>query len=379
MTLNFRLRARAAVLTAALFFTTLSAALAAPRNIIFLIGDGMGPEHVLAGQVRKVGQEGRLAIHGLPVHTRVTTDNVGGSTTDSAASATALSTGVKTHNGMIGLDADGNVVRTIFEALRDEGMAVGLVTTVTLSHATPAGFSAHVRSRGNEPRIAEQQVYSGADVLIGGGWENFVPNSETDSKRPDELDLLAAARSRGYQVVQTAEEFRNSSDTRILALLQAGALTTHDPEPSLAELTAKAIRVLKGTGKNYFLMVEGGQIDWGGHANDIEQVVDQMVKFDEAIAVAADFAREDGQTLVLVTADHETGGLKITPKGGNKFDHSFSTKGHTSTPVDLYAFGPDAEEFASAKDNTDIPKTIAKLMGVEIGNRGRMASTQATR
>ncbi len=104
-----------------------------------------------------------------------------------------------------------------------------------------------------------------------------------------------------------------------------------------------------------------------------------MVKFDDAIAAAADFAREDGQTLVLVTADHETGGLKITPKGGKEFEHSFSTKGHTPTPVDLYAFGPGAEDFAAAKDNTDIPKIIVRLMGVEIGNRGRMASTQAAR
>ncbi len=309
----------------------------------------------------------------MPVRTLVGTDNAAGKTTDSAAASTALSTGVKTTNGALGLDPEGRPLRTILQALRDEGKAVGLVTTTAITHATPAGFASHVKSRSMEPRIAEQMVASGTHVLMGGGLEFFLPKSMQGSKRSDERDLLQEARSRGYQVALTPQEFASLKDGRILALLQMGGLSTRPPEPSLAEMTARAIRALDATGRGFFLMVEGGQIDWECHANRLEGAVDQTLKFDDAVGAALDFARRDGRTLVIVTADHETGGLEIIPKGGKEFQAKWSTGGHTSARVPLYAFGPGAEALAKAAENVDIPLTLARLYGVQIGRTGSLA------
>lgn len=344
-----------------------------PRNVILLIGDGMGPGQVLAAQLTRHGEAEKLHMQQLPVKTMIGTDNAVGKTTDSAAASTALSTGVKTTNGALGLDPEGRPLRTILQALRDEGMAVGLVTTTPITHATPAGFASHVKSRSMEPRIAEQLISSGTHVMMGGGLENFLPKSKEGSKRSDERNLLDEARARGYQVALTPQEFASLKDGRILALLQMGGLSTNRPEPSLAEMTERAIRALDATGKGFFLMVEGGQIDWECHANRLEGAIDQTLKFDDAVGKAMEFARRDGKTLVIVTADHETGGLTITPRGGKEFDAKWSTGSHTSAKVPLWAYGPGAEALAKAADNVDIPQTLARLYGVKIGHTTGLA------
>ena len=338
-----------------------------PRNVILMIGDGMGTGQVLAAQLSRHGEAGRLNMQQMPVSALIETDNAAGKTTDSAAASTALATGVKTANGVLGLDPEGRPLRTILQALRDKGMAVGLVTTTTISHATPAGFAARVNSRKLEPRIAEQLIASGAHVLMGGGLENFLPKSAKGSKRSDERDLVKEARARGYQVALNPREFASLKDGRILALLQMGGLSTNPPEPSLAELTARAIRALDATGKGFFLMVEGGQIDWECHANRLEGAIDQTLKFDDAVGRALEFARRDGRTLVIVTADHETGGLTVTPKGGKKFEAKWSTGNHTSARVPLFAYGPGSGALSRAGHLVDIPRTLARLYGVEIG------------
>jgi alkaline phosphatase len=264
----------------------------------------------------------------------------------------------------------------LLEAAQAKGMPTGLVATSAITHATPASFGAHVRSRKMETRIAEQLIANKVNVLFGGGRKFFLPKSDPNSGRKDDLDLIARAREAGYLVVETASELRSSRGSHMLGLFQLEALTTAEPEPSLALLTGKAIRALRhaclessaGKGRpGFFLMIEGSQIDWACHDNDAAEAVRQTLLFDQAVEVAVDFALRDGRTLVIVTADHETGGLTLTA-GGNEGDMEltphWSTTGHTGSPVPLWALGPGAAHFAGVQDNTDIPRKIARLLGL---------------
>lgn len=343
----------------------------APRNVILMVGDGMGPNQVIAGQLTRVGEDGKLRMQTCPVHTTVTNLNATGQITDSAASATAFSSGVKTTNGLLGMDPALTPVRTILEAARDRRMAVGLVTTTQITNATPAAFASHIRSRAMDAKIAEQMLSSDADVLIGGGVEFFLPAGRPNSKRTDNWDLIARAKAKSYDVALSPAEFSKLRGARILALLNVGGLTTKPPEPPLANLASRAIQALASSGRGFFLMVEGGQIDWFGHSNDLPGLINQVLLFDDAVGKALDFAKKDGNTLVVITADHETGGLQIERKGGKEFVGTFTRKGHSDTPVDVFAFGPGAERMRQVKDNTDIPKAIAEMLGVAIGYGAR--------
>lgn len=343
------------------------AASAAPRNVILMIGDGMGPNQVISAQLTKVGDKGKLVMQTLPVHSNAITRSVLGDITDSAAAATALATGVKTTNGTLGLDKDGKRLRNLVEAAHAAGHATGVVTTTQITNATPAGFTSHVKNRSQEPEIAEQQLTCGVDVLTGGGLEFWVPKDHSDSKRTDDQDLIAKARQEGYQVALSSADFKALKNKRYIALLNVGGLTTNAPEPSLAEIVKKAVKTLNAQHRGFFLMVEGGQIDWRCHANDLAGSIDQVLKFDSAVKAAQDFAKKDGHTLVIVTADHETGGLELIRGEGAKFEGKFSFTHHSATPVDVWAFGDSSREFAKVRDNTDIPKTIARLTGWKTG------------
>jgi alkaline phosphatase len=255
-------------------------------------------------------------------------------------------------------------------------MATGVVVTSTITHATPASFTAHVKSRKMEDKIAEQLLANRVNVILGGGRKFFLPKSDRDSARKDDVNLMASAREAGYLCIETADALRSAHGPHILGLFQLDALKTTGPEPSLAVLTQKAIQVLKRVNREsiekksgFFLMVEGSQIDWACHANDAKAAVRQVLLFDQAVEAAVDFALRDGHTLVIVTADHETGGLTLAgggneDKGDAEFTVRWSTKGHTGTPVPIYALGPSASQFAGVCDNTDIPKRIARLLGL---------------
>jgi alkaline phosphatase len=343
------------------------------RNVILCIGDGMGLNQVALARLTATGPNGKLHMERLPVNGLVRTHSANRLITDSAASGTAIASGIKTKNGMIGMAPNGTSYRTILEAAQSIGMATGLVATSAITHATPASFAAHVKSRKMETRIAEHLLANRVNVLLGGGRKFFLPKSDPNSGRKDDRDLIAQARAAGYAYVETAAELRSTRAPYLLGLFQAAELTTVPPEPTLAFLTKNAIGSLKtaatspsGRRNGFFLMVEGSQIDWAGHNNDAANCVRQTLLFDQAVRAAVDFALRDGRTLVLVTADHETGGLTIPHRSTDDTDVevAWSTDGHTASPVPIYALGPNAERFAGVYDNTEIPRRLAALLGL---------------
>lgn len=337
------------------------------RNIIMFIGDGMGLSQITAYRIHNVGGEGKLNIERMPVTGLLHTQSIDDLITDSAAGATAMACGFKTRNGMIATLPDNTKVLSILEAARDKGMSTGLVATSSITHATPACFASHVESRGNQTEIARQLIEANVDILLGGGGGYFIPQSAPESKRSDDLNLVAQAQEKGYQFVETAEELLKTSQNRVLGLFRSGALKRESPEPTLAEMTAKSIELLSQNNEGFFLMVEGSQIDWGAHDNDLDYMLWEMASFDEAVKVGLDFALEDKHTLVVVTADHETGGLTIN---GGSFDGSdlevgWTTGHHTGVPVPVFAFGPHSLRFTGVKENSEIPKIFADLLGIK--------------
>ncbi|MHC4194395.1 MAG: alkaline phosphatase [Planctomycetota bacterium] len=337
------------------------------KNIIFCIGDGMGFGQVCLARMKGAGIDGKLYMERLPVVGLIKTHSSNRLVTDSAAAGTALATGFKTNNGMVGVSPEGKRYLTILEAAKDTGMATGLVVTSTIYHATPASFGAHVKSRKNKAKIAEGLLESKINVMFGGGRGHFLPKSDPNSKREDERDLISEAKKAGYSYVQSAKELKSAYGPFLLGLFQVKGLTTKAPEPSLAELTEKAIEILSKKQKGFFLMVEGSQIDWACHAKNADNAVRQTLRFDEAVKSAVDFALKDKQTIVVVTADHETGGLIVKGKDlqCKELEVYWTGKGHSGLPVAVYAFGPGAEIFGGVYDNTEVPKKIAGLLKIK--------------
>jgi alkaline phosphatase len=336
-----------------------SSAETGPKNVILLIGDGMGVTQV----------SGAMTISGNKLK-MTTTRHIGFATTqsydnyvtDSAASGTAISSGHKTRNGMIGKGPDSTDVKLITEELRaKKNMAYGVVSTSAVTHATPASFVAHNISRNDYEGIALDYVRNQPDVFIGGGKSNFV-------NRRDQRDLVKVLENDGYEVVYTMHDLRNVKSNKVAGLLAEGHMSRYSDgrDYALAEATNVAIEVLLRNPNGFFLMVEGSQIDWGGHANDAQYMMEEVFDFDLAVGVALQFASINKNTLVIVTADHETSGMALL--GGNKEDNSikasFATQGHTGVIVPVFAFGPGAENFTGFYDNTDYNKKIKEVLHV---------------
>ena len=336
------------------------------KNIIFLIGDGMGLAQLQAARIRAVGAVGKLYIEKLPVTGIKRTHSVNSLITDSAASGTALATGVKTNNGMICVTPEGKKAKTILEFAREKGMATGLVATSTITHATPASFAAHVPKRSDEATIATHIIENRVNVIFGGGRKFFVPQTFEGSGRKDSKNLIEEAKEYGYKYVETKSEMVSADGEYILGLFQMEPMTTFNPEPMIYEMTSKAIEILSRDKDGFFLMVEGSQIDWGCHKNDPDNTIRQTLLFDLAVKKAMDFALKDKETLVIVTADHETGGIAINGGilSGRVLVLGWTTKGHTGVPVPIYAFGPHAQRFTGVMDNTDVPKIMAELLNI---------------
>ncbi|MBT30592.1 MAG: alkaline phosphatase [Thalassobius sp.] len=318
------------------------------KNIIFLVGDGMGITQVYAGMT---ANHGKLFIENMPVMGMSKTYSSDKYITDSASGATAFSAGKKTYNGAIGVGPDGKPIETILEIAEKNGLATGLVATSSITHATPASFIAHQPKRSMEEEIAADFLKTDIDVFIGGGKKFF-------ADREDGKDLTVELKDKGYQVVYSMEDLAPIKSGKVAALTAENENPpySHGREDMLPNAAEKAIELLSQSEKGFFLMVEGSQIDWGGHKNDIQYVVDEMLDFDRTIAKALEFAAKDKHTLVVVTADHETGGLTLN--GGSiekgEVNAMFTTGSHTAVSVPVFAFGPQAEQFSGYFENTAI-------------------------
>jgi len=290
-----------------------------PKNLIFMIADGFGPASATMARTA-IGRP--LALDAILTGS-VGTGSTSSEVTDSAAAATAYACGIKTYNGAIAVDTLHAPCRTILEAAEERDMATGLVATSRITHATPASFASHVPSRSMEEDIAMQLMDAGVEVLFGGGRATFVAE-EHGGTRADERNLLAEARERGVAVATSREELRDVTRVPALALLVDDHMAyelDRDPaaEPSLAEMTLKALDLLRtsedGRENGFFLMVEGSRIDHAAHENDPVGHLHDILAFDDAVAVAIEFAREYGNTLVVSTSDHETGGMTLGRDG----------------------------------------------------------------
>ena len=333
-----------------------------PLNIIFFIGDGMGLSQITAGKITK----GNLNLEEFKTIGLMMTNSRSDLVTDSAAAGTALATGYKTYNGAISVSVNKKPLKTVVEYAEEKGKSTGLVTSCSVTHATPAVFFAHVKSRDEETLIAEQFVKSGVDLFFGGGWGYFVPESEKGSARDDEKNLLAEL-GKKMKVIKSADEFfKLKAEKRVVGFFAS----KHPPKaskrkPSLADLTSKAIKVLSQNKKGFFLMVEGSQIDWAGHRNNAKKIISETIDFDEAVGAGFDFAKKNQRTLILVTADHETGGFAIhdgSCSGKKVSKTGFTSRNHTATMVPLFAYGPGEENFGGILDNTTVGKKMIQFV-----------------
>lgn len=338
------------------------------KNIVFFIGDGMGIAQIQSARIKSRGATGRLNMELMPVTGFVNTCAADKLITDSSAGGTALASGIKTNNGAIGIDTSGIPYRTILEICQSLGKSTGLVVTSSITHATPATFATHTANRDEEPEIAEQLIYNKVNILFGGGRAFFLPKKVRGSKRKDNRDLIKEAKRLGYTLIEDKIGLMNAEGNYLLGLFQMEDLKNDTTEPSLAEMTKKAIEILNKNPNGFFLMVEGSQIDWECHENQIDRMIEQVLRFDEAVKVGLDFALNDSHTIVLVTADHETGGLGIVGGtiNGDKLDCKWLSSDHTALMVPLFAFGPKAIMFAGVRENTEIPYILAKILGIEV-------------
>lgn len=332
------------------------------KNIIFLVGDGTGLAQITSGQYALVGPDGLLHLQTMPVTGFVKTHSSDNLITDSASGATAYSCGLKTYNGAIGVNPDEVPCKTILELAEEQGLSTGLVSTSSITHATPASFAAHQPQRSMQMQIAEDFLDSGTEVFLGGGVEWF-----SGEMRSDSLDLLSQFEASGYELLFNESDLANSTSERVLGLFADDGMERNEGEPTSEMMTQKALDILSQNEDGFFLMVEGSQIDWAGHGNDTEYLLREVEDFDNAVKAALDFALQDGETLVILTADHETGGMTMQRQTaeGDSLEIYWTTGYHTGVPVPLMAYGPQATEFMGWRDNTYVGLKMAELLGLE--------------
>ena len=323
-----------------------------PRNIILLIGDGMGLTQITAATFE---QGNFINLERFPYTGLQKCHSLNGLITDSGASATAMSTGQKTYNTAIGVDKDTQPLPTLLEIAESRGLATGVVVTSSITHATPAAFYAHVASRKMTEDIAEQLVSSGVDFFVGGGIKFFT------NRKKDQRNLVEELEQKGFFV----SDFSKHKLEELSPIHHKGfgyftaweePLKWSEGRTYLPDASKMAAGFLqKRSEKGFVLVIEGAQIDWAGHANDARYLVDETLDFDRAVGAMLDFAQEDGETLIIVTADHETGGFAINP--GSSKDTlltSFTTTDHTASLVPVFAYGPGGELFQGIFDNTEL-------------------------
>jgi len=346
---------------------------AGPRNVVFMVADGAGIAYWAAAEQA----ESDLAVKSMPVVGLVDTQSADSRVTDSAAGASVYATGVRTDNRTISvapgcralLRSDSMAVKrdptlcepleTVFQLARQRGMATGVVTTTSVVDATPAAFAANSPSRYWDDLLAERFAEAGLSVILGGGRESF-----DGSGRDDGQDLLARMCAAAACLSFPAELVAYRADDRPLIGLFApeGMDPAGARSPTLPQMVDAALARLSRAPDGFIAMFETEGTDNAGHANrPLEEIVAEMLEFDRAVAAVLEFARLDGSTLVIVTSDHETGGLSLPEEGEGKVAE-YTTGGHTGESVPLFAFGPGAERFGGMRDNTEIGRILRELI-----------------
>ncbi|MFP5106902.1 alkaline phosphatase [Neobacillus sp. C211] len=341
------------------------------KNVIFLIGDGMGVSYTSAYRYLKdnpstkeveLTEFDKYLVGQQKTYPEDPHQNV----TDSAAAATAMSAGVKTYNAAIGVDNDGSSVKTVLEAAKEKGKSTGLVSTSEITHATPASYGAHDVSRKNMNAIADDyydEMINGGhkiDVMLGGGVSNFV--------RQDR-NLTEQFQKDGYSYVTNKDEMLKSDNPRMLGLFAPGGmpkmLDREATMPSLNDMTETALNKLSQNKNGFFLMVEGSEIDWAGHDNDIVAAMSEMEDFEKAFKAAIEFAKKDKHTLVVATADHSTGGYSIGARGDyNWFGAPIAAAKRTPDfMAEQIAKGADVEQ--TLKNYIDLQLTAQEIDSVK--------------
>jgi alkaline phosphatase len=338
-------------------------------SVILMIGDGMGFEHVKLAQWVEMGVNGTLSMQELPIQAEVQTRNIENTVTDSAASGTAIATGYKTYNGILSLTLAEVELPSILELSQDLYKSTGIVTTTEVTHATPAAFYSHVLNRGYDTQIVSHLATSNVNIVMGGG------RNKLTSK-------LLTLQDQGYTIINNRSELHSVTGEKVIGLFADNALPYEQDRdrntiPSLAEMTNKSLELLSQDPDGFFLMVEGGQIDWGSHANDKVNTVLETIEFDKAVKTAIDFVNTHDNIILIVTADHETGGLALSSESftqplpsENYTDEineelrinrtreitlSWSSGGHTNEHVPLYALGDRLSSISNTTlDNTQI-------------------------
>ena len=343
------------------------------RNIILLIGDGMGPTQFGAAwlygsralnkelHMVRLMQSGRTGF--------IVNDTADSTVTESAAAATQIACGVKVPARAVGMGTDGrSPCKTILEIAKDRGMATGLITTSGITDATPASFAAHVENRSDEAGVAAQELKLGVDVLMGGRRQFFLPQAKGGSRK-DGRDLVSEALAAGYAAVTTAAELQQADGPRILGLFNEGNMAyeidrARTQEPSLAQMADKTLEILSRKPHGFFAMIEAGRIDHAGHRNDAPATIREVLAFDEAVGVALEFQKRNPNTLIIVTADHETGGMAL-------IGHSKTSKDYVGIDLALMQKAAISLELLVAElgknpNPEKIQDAVKRHLGVEI-------------
>ncbi len=318
----------------------------------------MGISHITAAKTVK----GQLNLERFKTTGLITTHAANSFVTDSAAAATALATGYKVNKGAISCRPDGMSLKTLLEYAHENGKSTGIVVTSSVTEATPASFVVHVRHWNHYNHIAEAIAQSGINVLFGGGFAYFLPQSSPNSMRNDEKNLIAQL-SRTHRIVTSTSEFSDlTSSENVIGLFAPKHLPkASSRDISLTEMTKSALTILSKNTRGFVLIVEGSQIDWAGHKNDSDWLIQETLDFDEAVKVGFDFAEQNQSTLLVVTSDHSTGGYAL--EAGSVEEKTitgtdFTTDYHTAEMVPLFAFGPGSRYLGGIQDNTDIGRIM---------------------
>ncbi len=331
------------------------------KNIIFMIGDGMGDGSLAAARLERE----QLYLDSIERFGYIGTNNVADELTDSAAAGTALASGYKTTNATVGLTKDGIAVMNLSEWMKTFGKKIGIVSSSFLVDATPATFASHTSARGNHASIVKDMIMLNVDLLLGGGYGEF--NSPIEQEDGSYIGGIEYAKTvGGYQYVTNKEEMEQADGDKVLGLFSQSVMNyasaRPDTEPVLADMTSKALSFLDNEEEGFFVMIEGGNIDHANHANSGKDTISETIEFDDAVKIAKEYVDTHEDTLLIITADHETGGVYI-----ENGEVKFNTTSHTTEPVPYYAYGTGTEYFANLTDNTQIAKAImaATLSGQE--------------